>query len=51
VRTALSLKLDPLEAARLFQRVRRDDLSDEDRNAFEAHMLYEMARMSVETGW
>jgi len=50
VRTALSLKLDPLEAARLFQRVRRDDLSDEDRNAFEAHMLYEMARMSVEDG-
>ncbi len=50
VRTPLSLKLDPLVAARLFDRVRRDDFSDDDRDAFEAHMLYEMARMSVEDG-
>ena len=50
VRTPLSLKIDPLVAARLFDRVRRGDVSEEDRDAFEAHMLYEMARMSVEDG-
>jgi glucuronate isomerase len=50
VRTPLSLKLEPLAAARLFDRVRLDDVSQEDRNAFEAHMLYEMARMSVDDG-
>jgi glucuronate isomerase len=50
VRTPLSLELDPSEAARLFECVRRDDVSADDRNAFEAHMLYEMARMSVDDG-
>ncbi len=50
VRTPLSLKLEPLAAAQLFDRVRRGSCSEEDRDAFEAHMLYEMARMSVEDG-
>lgn len=50
VRTPLSLRLDPAAAARLFDRVRRGDCSPQDRDAFEAHMLYEMARMSVEDG-
>ncbi|NNN09913.1 MAG: glucuronate isomerase [Acidimicrobiaceae bacterium] len=49
-RTPLSLKLDSLEAARLFERVRLGECSEHDRDAFEAHMLYEMARMSVEDG-
>jgi glucuronate isomerase len=46
----MSLKLEPLVAARLFEMVRRGECSDDDRDAFEAHMLYEMARMSVEDG-
>ena len=50
VRTALSLRLDATAAARLFDQVRRGDCSASDRDAFEAHMLYEMARMSVEDG-
>lgn len=50
VRTPLSLKLDPMEAARLFDHVRRGECSEKERDAFEAHMLYEMARMSVEDG-
>ena len=50
VRTPMSLKLEPLVAARLFEMVRRGECSDDDRDAFEAHMLYEMARMSVEDG-
>ena len=50
VRTPLSLRLDERGAADLFDRVRRGGCSDTDRDAFEAHMLYEMARMSVEDG-
>lgn len=50
VRTPLSLKLDPLAAARLFDQVRRGECSVQERDTFEAHMLYEMARMSVEDG-
>lgn len=50
VRTPLSLKLDPGAAARLFERVRRGECAAPDRDAFEAHMLYEMAAMSVEDG-
>ena len=50
VRTPMSLKLDLLAAARLFDQVRRGECSDDDRDTFEAHMLYEMARMSVEDG-
>jgi glucuronate isomerase len=50
VRTPLSLRLEPSQAAQLFDRLRRGDTSVEDRDAFEAHMLYEMARMSVDDG-
>jgi glucuronate isomerase len=50
VRTPLSLKLEPATAAALFDRLRRGRVSHDDRDAFEAHMLYEMARMSVEDG-
>lgn len=50
VRTPLSLRLEASEASRLFERLRRGGASDEDRDAFEAHMLYEMARMSVHDG-
>ncbi len=50
VRTPTSLKLDPTAAARLFDRVRRGGASRDDRDAFEAHMLYESARMSVDDG-
>ncbi|MFB9311008.1 glucuronate isomerase [Agromyces hippuratus] len=50
VRTAQTLRLDTDEAARLFDRVRRADAVESDRAAFEAHMLYESARMSVEDG-
>lgn len=50
VRTALSLRLDASEAAHIFERLRHGDGSPEDRDAFEAHMLYEMARISVDDG-
>ncbi len=50
VRTPLSLRLDASSAASLFERLRRGDVTTKDRDAFEAHMLYEMARMSVEDG-
>ncbi len=50
VRTPLSLRLDAAAATRLFDVVRRGECSPQDRDAFEAHMLYEMARMSVEDG-
>ena len=50
VRTARSLRLDARDGATLFEKVRRGGASTPDRDAFEAHMLYEMARMSVEDG-
>jgi glucuronate isomerase len=50
VRAPRSLKLDPLTASRLFDRVRRGGAAEDDRDAFEAHMLYESARMSVQDG-
>ncbi|KRC59430.1 glucuronate isomerase [Agromyces sp. Root81] len=50
VRTAQTLRLEADEAARLFDRVRRVDAAESDRAAFEAHMLYESARMSVDDG-
>ena len=50
VRTPLSLRLDRSSATSLFERLRRGDVSRDDRDAFEAHMLYEMARMSVDDG-
>lgn len=48
--TPLTLKLDAAEADELFSRARRGDRREGDRERFEAHMLYEMARMSVDDG-
>ncbi|WP_247046300.1 glucuronate isomerase [Arthrobacter rhizosphaerae] len=50
VRTPATLKLDAADAARLFERARSGQATAQDRNDFEAHMLYQMARMSVEDG-
>ncbi|MBT2514812.1 glucuronate isomerase [Arthrobacter sp. ISL-30] len=50
VRTPATLKLDAAEAGRLFERARAGKASAEDRDVFEAHMIYQMARMSVEDG-
>ncbi|WP_100363144.1 glucuronate isomerase [Diaminobutyricimonas aerilata] len=48
--TAQTLKLDPADAAALFDRARAGDADAADAAAFEAHMMYEMARMSVDDG-
>jgi glucuronate isomerase len=50
VRTPAALKLDDADAARLFERARAGNAAPEDREVFEAHMMYQMARMSVEDG-
>jgi glucuronate isomerase len=50
VRTPATLKLDAAEAGRIFERARSGTASGEDREVFEAHMMYQMARMSVEDG-
>jgi glucuronate isomerase len=50
VRTPKTLKLDEGEAARLFDSARAGQATPQEREAFEAHMLYQMARMSVEDG-
>ncbi|WP_115788284.1 glucuronate isomerase [Arthrobacter silvisoli] len=50
VRTPATLKLDAAEAEHLFEKARAGKASAADRDAFEAHMMYQMARMSVEDG-
>ncbi|HSN34828.1 MAG TPA: glucuronate isomerase [Arthrobacter sp.] len=50
VRTPRTLKLDAAEAGRLFERARSGEASSAERDDFEAHMMYQMARMSVEDG-
>jgi glucuronate isomerase len=50
VRTPLTLRLDRAEAESLFAKARRGEATPADRDVFEAHMMYEMARMSVEDG-
>ena len=50
VRTPSTVKLDAGEAARLFDRARSGRATAQDRDHFEAHMLYQMARMSVDDG-
>jgi glucuronate isomerase len=50
VRTPAALKLDDADAARLFERARTGRTDAQDRDVFEAHMTYQMARMSVEDG-
>lgn len=48
--SALTLELTPAEADAIFQRALQDQASGEDAARFTAHMLVEMARMSVEDG-
>ncbi len=50
VMTPATLKLDESEAVLLFDRALSGQASPEDRDAFGAHMMYQMARMSVEDG-
>lgn len=50
VRTPATLKLDAGDAARLFERARSGQATAADRDDFEAHMMYQMGRMSVEDG-
>ena len=50
VRAPRTVKLDPAEAEALFAEVRRGDATPVQQEAFAAHMLYQMARMSVEDG-
>ncbi len=50
VRTPATLKLDAGQAAKLFERARSGQATAQDRDDFEAHMMYQMARMSVDDG-
>ncbi|NHW46731.1 glucuronate isomerase [Paenarthrobacter sp. MSM-2-10-13] len=50
VRTPATLKLDAAEAEALFEKARAGKATAQDRDAFEAHMMYQMARMSVADG-
>lgn len=50
VRTPAMLKLDAADAASLFDRARSGEATAQDRDAFEAHMMHQMARMSVADG-
>ncbi len=50
VATPATLKLDRAEAERIFELARGGKATAEDRNTFEAHMMYEMGRMSVDDG-
>ncbi len=49
-RTAMTLKLDASQAANLFEKARSGSASTADADAFEAHMMYQMARMSAQDG-
>ena len=48
--TALTLELSPVEADVIFQRALKGQASGDEAVRFTAHMLLEMARMSVEDG-
>jgi len=48
--TPATLKLGAADAAKLFDRARSGKATAQDRADFEAHMMYQMARMSVEDG-
>ncbi|MET3206359.1 MULTISPECIES: glucuronate isomerase [unclassified Arthrobacter] len=50
VATPATLKLDRAEAERIFELARVGKATAGDRNTFEAHMMYQMGRMSVEDG-
>lgn len=49
-RTPLTLKLGASEAESLFEKALRGEATAADADIFEAHMIYEMARMSVADG-
>lgn len=49
-RSPLTLDLDPAEARALFDKGMKGDFSADDAAAFEAHMMFEMARMAVDDG-
>jgi glucuronate isomerase len=48
--TPRTLRMDPAEAQRLFAKGLAGTATPEEARAFEAHMLYQMARMSTEDG-
>ncbi|MCM0617888.1 glucuronate isomerase [Paenarthrobacter sp. TYUT067] len=50
VRTPATLKLDAADAEALFEKAHAGKATAQDRDAFEAHMMYQMARMSVADG-
>ncbi|MDQ0277005.1 glucuronate isomerase [Arthrobacter silviterrae] len=50
VRTAQTLRLEAGTAAALFDKARRGEATAQDADVFEAHMTYQMARMSVADG-
>ena len=50
VQTPYTAELSPREAEAIFQRALRGEASSEDARRFTAHMVLEMARMSVEDG-
>jgi glucuronate isomerase len=49
-RTPMTCKLTADEAARIFERALAGEATAADRDVFEAHMMYQMARMSAEDG-
>ena len=49
-RTAQTARLDAATAEALFETARRGEASAADADLFEAHMMYQMARMSVDDG-
>ena len=49
-RTAMTLRLEETEASALFEKARRGEATAQDADVFEAHMMYQMARMSVADG-
>ncbi|WP_154605728.1 glucuronate isomerase [Arthrobacter sp. AQ5-05] len=49
-RTAMTLRLGETTAAELFEKARHGKASDADADIFEAHMMYQMARMAVADG-
>ncbi|WP_427018528.1 glucuronate isomerase [Pseudarthrobacter sp. P1] len=49
-RTAMTLKIDASTAEALFEKALRGEATAADADVFEAHMMYEMARMSVADG-
>lgn len=49
-RTAMTLRLDESTAKDLFEKALRGEATAQDGDVFEAHMMYQMARMAVDDG-